>query len=75
MSTPQQPELRRSGLGQSDPASAKSDVEVTTRAPSGDAGIGPVPEDNEPGHHPDIEQDQPDPDEAAAKLGIRADRD
>ena len=76
MSTPQQPELRRSGRGQSDPAAAKSDVEANAvaKAPSGEPPMGAVPEDNQPGHHPETDQDKPDLDEAAAKLGVRPDR-
>lgn len=31
--------------------------------------LGPVPEDNQPGHHPAHEQDQPDLDALAARLG------
>jgi hypothetical protein len=54
---PQQPELRRSGKGATDPASAKARVFEPPGA-SGDAG--PVPEDNQPGHHPEHEQDKPD---------------
>ncbi len=56
MSTPQQPELRRSGRGATDPASAKGKAETTT---SDDDAPGPVPVDNMPGHHPDKEQDKP----------------
>jgi hypothetical protein len=56
MSTPQQPELHRSGHTPADPKSAKSAV----RERPGDSGsVGPVPEDNLPGHHPDVEQDKP----------------
>ena len=56
MSTPQQPELRRSGRGASDPASAKSSPDSV----SGDQdALGPVPPDNTPGHHPEQEQDKP----------------
>ena len=58
MSTPQQPELRRSGRGATDPASTKAAVDA------GDGGAdlgasGPIPEDNRPGHHPEVEQDKP----------------
>ncbi len=56
MSTPQQPELRRSGRGATDPASAKGNADSTKNQ---EDGPGPVPEDNQPGHHPDIEQDKP----------------
>ena len=58
MSTPQQPELHRSGKGSTDPASAKANAEVSG-APSAGEAAGPVPEDNQPGHHPDQEQDKP----------------
>lgn len=33
---------------------------------------GPVPPENQPGHHPAQEQDQPDPNAFAAKLGLAA---
>jgi hypothetical protein len=56
MSTPQQPELHRSGRGASDPKSAKANLDGPG-AEEGDAG--PVPPDNQPGHHPDEEQDKP----------------
>ncbi len=57
MSTPQQPELHRSGKGAADPKSAKGHVD-SPAADQGDAG--PVPPDNRPGHHPEKEQDKPD---------------
>ena len=57
MAKPQQPELHRSGKGATDPASAKSHVD--TGGATTDAGTGPIPEDNLPGHHPDHEQDKP----------------
>lgn len=47
-------------------------------APSnpGDSGpVGPVPEDNQPGHHPEREQDQPDLDAFARRLSIIPDTD
>jgi hypothetical protein len=56
MSKPQQPELARSGRGETDPASAKA----RTGGPDDERGVtGPVPPDNQPGHHPEHEQDQP----------------
>lgn len=56
MSTPQQPEIQRSGRGASDPKSAKGHVE----GPLEDEGsAGPVPPENQPGHHPEHEQDKP----------------
>ncbi len=55
-STPQQPELQRTGLGASDPKSAKANVD----SPAADEGnAGPVPPDNQPGHHPEHDQDKP----------------
>jgi hypothetical protein len=56
MTTPQQPELARSGRGETDPAAAK-----TRRGGPTDATppTGPIPEDNLPGHHPPEEQDKP----------------
>ena len=59
MSKPQQPELHRSGRGATDPASAKANPEVGAEVGS-EGGVGPVPEENLPGHHPDQEQDKPD---------------
>ncbi len=59
MTKPQQPELRRSGLGSTDQDSAKINADETVSGRS--AGAGPVPEDNQPGHHPPKEQDQPEP--------------
>ena len=58
MAKPQQPELHRSGLSSTDPASAKAAAEVGG-AGSESAPAGPVPEDNVPGHHPEHEQDKP----------------
>jgi len=57
MPNPQQPELRRSGLGETVDAAAKT----RNGGPTDTSGnTGPVPEDNQPGHHPEHEQDQPD---------------
>ena len=55
-STPQQPELHRSGKGAPDPKSAKGHVD-SPAAEEGNAG--PVPPDNQPGHRPEHEQDKP----------------
>jgi len=56
MTTPQQPELARSRRSEADPASAKA----RTGGPTTEKGrLGPVPEDNLPGHHPQHEQDKP----------------
>lgn len=58
MPKPQQPELRRSGLGSTDTDSAKikADEEVGTGEETG-----PVPEENQPGHRPATDQDKPEP--------------
>lgn len=58
MPKPQQPELHRSGRGASDPASAKTKAEVAGTGPRSEGG-GRVPEENQPGHHPEQEQDKP----------------
>ena len=58
MSNPQSPDIRRSGRGEIVQDAAKT----RTGGPTDDKGnTGPVPEDNQPGHHPDEEQDKPTP--------------
>ncbi|MDQ4149332.1 MAG: hypothetical protein M3164_04985 [Actinomycetota bacterium] len=57
MSRPQQPELARSGKGSTDQDSAKIKAESEVRADQ--QSFGKVPEDNQPGHHPEKEQDKP----------------
>lgn len=57
MTNPQQPELRRSGRGATDEDSAKS--KASSNLPPDDGDVAPVPPDNQPGHHPDQEQDKP----------------
>lgn len=55
---PQQPELRRTGYGATDAKSAKAQL----KGDPGESGnSGPVPQDNQPGHHPEVEQDKPQP--------------
>jgi hypothetical protein len=68
MSTPQQPEIHRSDLGASEPSPAKLHLDLHD---GGDEGsFGPVPEANRPGHRPEHEQDKPDLDAFAARLGV-----
>ena len=56
MPNPQQPELRRSGLGEVVESAAKS----RHGGPSDEEGpTGPVPEANAPGHRPEHDQDKP----------------
>lgn len=71
MVKPQQPELRRSGYGATTDDSAKSKAE---NPPVTDGGTDPVPEANQPGHHPDQEQDQPDPEAFVHRAGRGPDR-
>lgn len=60
MSKPQQPELARNRKGATDHDGAELRArEGTTRAPAGGGETGPVPEENQPGHHPEVEQDKP----------------
>lgn len=59
MPKPQQPELRRSGLGSTDDDATELRADAQP-GPRGDAGVAPVPEENRPGHHPETEQDKPD---------------
>ena len=58
--------MARSGHNALDPAAPQE------APPPGapDAAAGPVPAANRPGHHPEHEQDQPDLDELASRLGI-----
>lgn len=58
MTKPQQEELRRSGLGDTDQG-AKEMRARESDEPDTDRARGPVPEDNRPGHRPDDEQDKP----------------
>lgn len=55
MAKPQQPEIRRSGRTDLDPDSVQGN-----RGPSDEKGnTGKVPPENQPGHHPEKEQDKP----------------
>lgn len=55
---PQQPELRRSGRGDTDPEGRRISHIVDDRVSEKGRG-GPIPPDNRPGHHPEREQDKP----------------
>lgn len=59
MTSPQQPELRRSGLGSTEQDAAE--LRAGDHPVEGGEGLGPVPEDNQPRHHPEHEQDKPEP--------------
>jgi hypothetical protein len=68
MARPQQPELARSGKTDLDPDHVETGLQGQPIPPSGGE-TGPVPVDNQPGHHPAKEQDKPDLDAFAARLG------
>ncbi len=73
MAKPQQAELRRSGkVPALDPDASVSKLSAQD-TPSVSGPDGTVPEDQRPGHHPDHEQDKPDLDKFAARLGIVSD--
>lgn len=57
MPNPQQPELRRSGHTPVDDDHAEETASATGLGGAG--GVAPIPPDNEPGHHPPVEQDKP----------------
>ena len=60
MTKAQQPELARNRKGATDHDGAELRArEGTNRASPGGGDIGPVPEENQPGHHPEVEQDKP----------------
>jgi hypothetical protein len=57
MTKPQQPELARNRLGATDQNSAE--IRAEESKPPQEAAFGKVPEENQPGHHPEQEQDKP----------------
>jgi hypothetical protein len=58
MSTPQQPEIARSRRSEvTAEVAAKGKAEIVGLPV--DPATGPIPEDNQPGHHPPVEQDKP----------------
>ena len=58
MTKPQQPELRRTGLGGTDQEAKELRAQDERGVRTGGE-TGPVPPDNRPGHHPRVEQDKP----------------
>lgn len=63
MTKPQQPELRRTGLGGTDQDAKELRAQQGRGQRRGvDTGgeTGPVPEENQPGHSPEVDQDKPD---------------
>lgn len=69
MPNPQQPELARSRRTPALDPDASAAVVDGQAIPGVDAPRGPVPLDNQPGHHPPTEQDKPDINAFAEKLG------
>lgn len=69
MSNPEQPELARSRKTPAQDQDAVAAVVDGQQIPGGDAPGGPIPVDNQPGHHPAVEQDKPPLEKFAAKLG------
>jgi hypothetical protein len=69
MPNPQQPELARSRKTPALDEDAAPGVLEGQRDVGADAPRGPVPPENQPGHHPAEEQDKPPLDKFAAKLG------
>jgi hypothetical protein len=68
MARPQQPELARSAKTDLDPDHVETGLQGQ-KAPTAGGETGPVPPENQPGHHPPTEQDKPDLDAFAARLG------
>lgn len=70
MAKPQQAELRRSGkVPALDPDATETRLSGEER-PTTSGRTGKVPAEQQPGHHPEAEQDKPDLDKFAARLGI-----
>jgi hypothetical protein len=68
MGRPQQPELARSAKTDLDPDHVETGLQGQ-KQPATRGETGPVPPENQPGHHPPEEQDKPDLDAFAARLG------
>jgi hypothetical protein len=58
MSTPQQPELHRSGRGDVTQEGRRQTREADQEGPTGGP-TGPVPPQNRSGHRPEVDQDKP----------------
>jgi hypothetical protein len=69
MSNPQQPELARSRKTPAQDQDAVAGVLDGQQDIGADAPRGPIPPENQPGHHPAEEQDKPPLEKFAAKLG------
>ena len=69
MSNPQQPEIARSRKTHSQDPDSVAAVIQGSPIPADEGPRGPVPPDNQPGHHPATEQDKPDLNAFAERLG------
>lgn len=72
MVRPRSEEVARSQKTPVDPDSLESELEARRQPTADDQTGAPVPEENRPGRRPAQDQDQPDHDELARRLGIRA---
>ena len=70
MSNPQQPELGRSRKTPSQSPDSMATVLQGEPDLGAESPRGPVPPENQPGHHPQKEQDKPDPQAFAERLGV-----
>ena len=68
MARPQQSEVARTAETDADPDHVETGLQGQPPPATGGE-TGPIPADNQPGHHPAKEQDKPDLDAFAAKLG------
>jgi hypothetical protein len=75
MGRPQDQDLQRSGNTPIDPDHIATEVETQPHAPRDEPGGGPIPTEQQPGHHPPVEQDKPDLDAFAERMGIETDDD
>lgn len=73
MKPKQRPEVGRSGHTDLNPDHT-AEVLDGRDPPSSSGETGPVPADNQPGHRPETDQDRPDPDAMADRLGVEPDR-
>jgi hypothetical protein len=70
MSNPQQPELARSRKTPAQDPDSVAGVLEGQDQPGASGPSGPIPVENQPGHHPAHEQDKPDLNAFAEKLGV-----
>lgn len=74
MPNPQQPEVRRSErVPALDPDASEAVLSAQEPLPAVDSPDGPVPGDQRPGHRPEQDQDKPDLDAMAERLGVISD--